>query len=97
MDLQRLTQKSQEGLQSAQSIAARYGHQELDIEHLLSAFVSDREGIFPRTLSKMAIGSESLSEKLNQLLDKRPRIAGPGAEIGKIYVTSKLNKIFDFS
>ena len=93
MDLQRLTQKSQEGFQNAQSIAARYGHQELDVEHLLSAFVADSDGILTKILSKMSISRDVFTEKLNQLLEKRPRITGPGAEVGKIYVTNKLNKI----
>jgi ATP-dependent Clp protease ATP-binding subunit ClpB len=93
MHLQRLTQKSQEGFQNAQSIAARYGHQELDVEHLLSAFVADSDGILTKILSKMSISRDVFTEKLNQLLEKRPRITGPGAEVGKIYVTNKLNKI----
>ena len=40
MDLNKLTQKSQEAVQQAQAIAPRYGHQEVDGEHLLASLLA---------------------------------------------------------
>ena len=37
MDINRFTQKAQEAISAAQSTAARYGHQQVDVEHLLAA------------------------------------------------------------
>src|SRR5205085_1686999 len=52
MDLNRLTQKSQEALHDAQTKALRFGHTEVDGEHLLLALIDQPEGLVPRLLSQ---------------------------------------------
>ena len=44
MDPARLTQKSQEALHDAQTRAPRFGHTEVDSEHLLQALLEQPEG-----------------------------------------------------
>jgi ATP-dependent Clp protease ATP-binding subunit ClpB len=51
MDLNKLTQKSQEALQEAQSTVTRHGHTEVDGEHLLAALLDQPEGLAPRLLA----------------------------------------------
>jgi len=48
MDPSRLTQKTQEGLHDAQTKALRYGHTEVDIDHLALALLDDESGLVPR-------------------------------------------------
>ncbi len=50
MDMNRLTQKSQEALQEAQTIAGRMGQTEVDGEHLLLALLDQPDGLIPRLL-----------------------------------------------
>ena len=50
MELSRLTQKSQEALHDAQTKALRFGHTEVDGEHLLLALIAQPEGLVPRLL-----------------------------------------------
>ena len=50
MDLNRLTQKSQEALHDAQTKALRFGHTEVDGEHLLLALLDQPDGLAPRLL-----------------------------------------------
>jgi ATP-dependent Clp protease ATP-binding subunit ClpB len=52
MDLQKLTNNSQQALQQAQTIAIKHGHPEIDGEHLLSALLSQEQGLIPRLLRK---------------------------------------------
>ena len=52
MDLNRLTEKSQQALSEAQSIAVRLGHTEVDGEHLLLALLMQPEGLVPRLISQ---------------------------------------------
>ena len=47
MNLERLTQKSQEALQDAHARASEAGHPELTPEHLLLALLTQEEGIVP--------------------------------------------------
>ena len=54
MDLNRLTQKSQQALQSAQSLAIEYQNQQLEQSHLLWALCADGEGLIPELLKRWA-------------------------------------------
>ena len=94
MDINRLTQKSQDALQAAQTKALRYGHQEVDGEHLFLALLEQPEGLVPRLLTRMDVAHEALKADLERELSRRPRVSGPGAEAGKIYVTQRLQQLF---
>jgi ATP-dependent Clp protease ATP-binding subunit ClpB len=93
MDMNKLTQKSQEAIQNAQTKAMRYGHIEVDGEHLCLALLEQSDGLIPRLLAKMEVPVESLTQALEQELARRPRTSGPGVEAGKIYVTQRLQKL----
>ncbi len=93
MDMNTLTQKSQEALQNAQNVALRYGHIEVDTEHLLLALLGQSDGLVPRTLMKMEVPITSLTGALEQELARRPQVSGPGVEAGKIYVTQRLQQL----
>jgi ATP-dependent Clp protease ATP-binding subunit ClpB len=91
MDINRLTQKSQEALQDAQSRAASYGHTEVDGEHLLLALLDQPDGLVPRLVDD----PESLRSDVESELSRRPKVTGPGAEPGKVYVTQRLARLLD--
>jgi ATP-dependent Clp protease ATP-binding subunit ClpB len=93
MDPNRLTQKCQEALHDAQSLAVRRGHQEVDVEHLLAALADQPEGLLPRLLNKMDVPLEALRAELGRELDRRPQVGGPGAQPGNVYVTGRLNQV----
>ena len=92
MDLNRFTQKSQDALGEAQNLAIRHGHVEVDTDHLLLALLEQEEGLIPRMLRKMDAPAEEIRDRVASELHRRPRVSGPGAEPGKIYVTNALNQ-----
>ena len=94
MDMNKLTQKSQEAVQQAQAIALRYGHQEVDGEHLLAALVAQEDGLVPRMLVRMQVDSDVLKSELEKELTQQPKVSGPGVEQDKIYVTQRFQKLF---
>ena len=63
MDLNRLTQKSQEALHDAQTKALRFGHTEVDGEHLLLALLGCLEGT-STLLELRRQGGQTLTDKL---------------------------------
>ncbi|NVN90094.1 MAG: type VI secretion system ATPase TssH, partial [Desulfuromonadales bacterium] len=93
MDLNRLTQKSQEALAEAQSKAVTYGHVEVDGEHLLWALLDQSDGLVPRLLQRMDIRPEHVKQEVENELDKRPHVSGPGTEQGKILISQRLSRI----
>ncbi|MCK9333627.1 MAG: AAA family ATPase, partial [Candidatus Cloacimonetes bacterium] len=83
MNTQRLTIKSQELLQSMQSLANEMGHQELSDLHLLKAMLEQKESLIHPLLSKLEIGIEELYAKLDGALRKLPRVQGAQVYMGQ--------------
>lgn len=94
MDMNKLTQKSQEAVQQSQAIALRYGHQEVDGEHLLASLLAQDGGLLPRMLTRMQVDGDVLKSELDKELARQPKVSGPGIEQDKIYVTQRFQKLF---
>ncbi|MGA7098633.1 MAG: ATP-dependent chaperone ClpB [Acidimicrobiia bacterium] len=95
MDLNRLTEKSQSALTEAQSIAVRKGHQEIDVEHLLLALVTQPEGLTPRLLSQAGVDVGLLTADLESELNRRPKITGGSISPGEMRITQRLARLLD--
>lgn len=93
MDLNRLTQKSLEALQQAETKALRYGNTEIDMEHLLVALLEQQDGLVPRILTALDIVPENFHREVEKVLESKPRVSGPGREPGKIYVSRSVNNV----
>ncbi len=92
MDLSKTTQKVQEALQQAQVKALRYGHQEVDAEHVLFALLEQEGGLAPRLMESIGASVPVVLAQVEQMLEKRPRVSG-ATEAGKVYVTQRLNQL----
>ena len=90
MKLDRYTLKAQEALQSAQGIARRRDHQQIDVEHLLAALLEQKEGIVPPVLQKIGVNLDLLHSRLEEALAKIPSVQG-----GESYLAQRLAKAFD--
>jgi ATP-dependent Clp protease ATP-binding subunit ClpB len=93
--MNRLTQKSQEALHDAQTKALRFGHTEIDGEHLLLALLDQPEGLVPRLLSQTGADPDALRADLEAELSRRPKVSGPGAGPGQVFVTQRLSRLLD--
>ena len=95
MDPNRLTQKSQEALHDAQTKALRFGHTEVDGEHLLLALLDQPDGLAPRLLERAGVDPDRLRADLEAELARRPRVSGPGVAPGQVAVTQRLSRLLD--
>jgi ATP-dependent Clp protease ATP-binding subunit ClpB len=94
MDINRLTEKTQEALRTAQSEALRRGNQQVDVEHLLAALLSQDGGLATSILKRAGVNVDTLAKRLDQDLDRLPKVSGPTGTPDQIYVTPRLNKLF---
>jgi ATP-dependent Clp protease ATP-binding subunit ClpB len=93
MRLDKLTIKSQEALQSAQTLAERRNHQAIDVEHLLMALLGQKEGVVLSLLQKLGVPASSIFEKLQKALDRFPQVTGGAA--GQAFITPRLKKLIE--
>ncbi|WP_434096078.1 ATP-dependent chaperone ClpB [Streptosporangium roseum] len=95
MDVNQLTQKSQEALHDAQTKALRFGHTEIDGEHLLLALLDQPDGLIPRLLTKADVDLDRLVADLEAELSRRPKVSGPGVDPGQVRVTQRLSRLLE--
>ena len=86
------TQKSMEAISEAHNFAIRYKHSDMKVEHLLLALIGQMNGLIPNLLKKMGIDTVDLMKKLEEKLDRMPKIEGgvsdprPNAEMNRVLV-----------
>ncbi|MBS1831570.1 MAG: ATP-dependent chaperone ClpB [Acidobacteria bacterium] len=93
MDFNRFTEKLQEAVRTAQSIAVGYSHQQVDVDHLLLALLEQEGGLVPSILLKADINLEAVHRRLTQDLERMPKVTGSGPGMDQIYVTQKLQQL----
>jgi ATP-dependent Clp protease ATP-binding subunit ClpB len=93
MDLNRLTEKSQEALRRAQALATRRNHQAVDVEHLLAALLEEPEGLAAAFLAACNIAPSAAREQIERELNRVPQVSGPGTEAQQVYMTQRLSRL----
>jgi ATP-dependent Clp protease ATP-binding subunit ClpB len=93
MRFDRFTIKSQEVIQKAQSLAAQYGNQQIEPEHLLSAMMADKEGTVVAMLRKLGIVPEAVAAEALRGIERLPKVSGAGT--GEAYVSSRTKAVLE--
>jgi ATP-dependent Clp protease ATP-binding subunit ClpB len=93
MDINRFTESVQQSLAAAQSKAARYGNQQVDVEHLLASLLEQERGLAISILNKAEINADALKQRVEQELQRLPKVSGPAGAPDQIYVTGRLNRL----
>ena len=78
MNTNKLTQKSMEVIQEAQSIAISNSNQQIDTLHLLQALLSDENGLIPELLVKMGIDASAVRDQAEKCVSQLPKVTGSG-------------------
>ncbi len=79
MELNQLTEKSQQALSEAQTIAVRHGNTEIGVEQLLLALIDQREGLTGRLLARMGANVPGVRTAVQREVDRIPKVSGAGA------------------
>lgn len=91
MDMDKLTEKAQEALGTAQGTALRMKHQQVDGEHLHLALLMQEEGLIPRLLGFMGVNTGLVTGDIERELEKQPSVYGTSSS--SLYATRRLNEI----
>ena len=93
MRFDKFTLKGQENLQIAQQLAEKFGHQQIEPEHILRALMEQREGVIPSILGKIGADQQQVIEQLDVALEKIPKISGAG--YGQVYISPRSKAVLD--
>jgi ATP-dependent Clp protease ATP-binding subunit ClpB len=93
MDFSRFTEKAQQAVHAAQSLAVRYGQQQIDVEHLLAALLEQEDGLAPSILLKAEVNLEGLHRRVAQELERLPKVSGPAGGPDQVYISARLARL----
>ena len=92
MDLNKLTQKSLEAVQSAQTLAVENGNQQVQQCHLFLALLQQEDGLVGQLMDRMGVPADSLASALSGAVGALPKVSGTNREADKIYVSQGLDQ-----
>jgi ATP-dependent Clp protease ATP-binding subunit ClpC len=97
MRFDRFTERAQEAAQRAAEIIQRYGHNQIDTEHILLALIEQPQGVVPQILEILKIDPQILMERLDYILKTSPKASIFGGGAGQIFITPRVKRIIDLA
>jgi ATP-dependent Clp protease ATP-binding subunit ClpC len=86
MRFDRFTERAQEAAQRAAEIIQRYGHNQIDTEHILLALIEQPGGVIPQILELLNVNADALSDRIDSALRSTPK-ANIFGGAGQIFIT----------
>jgi ATP-dependent Clp protease ATP-binding subunit ClpC len=97
MRFDRFTERAQEAAQRAAEIIQRYGHNQIDTEHILLALIEQPQGAVPQILELLKVDGVEISERLDYILKTSPKASIFGGGAGQIFITPRVKRIIDIA
>jgi ATP-dependent Clp protease ATP-binding subunit ClpC len=97
MRFERFTERAQDAAQRATEILQRYGHTQIDTEHILLALLEQPEGVIPQILERISVDQEYIKRRLDDVLRASPRGAVYGGGTGQVFITPRVKRIVDLA
>ncbi|MEN3015176.1 MAG: AAA family ATPase [bacterium] len=94
MDFSNFTKSVQEAIHRAQKYLEQYRHNQLDVEHLVLAFIDDPNNIIHRLLPKFGINISTFKSQIKSNLESYPKVLYTS---NQIYITPNLVEVFELS
>ncbi|MDM0446662.1 ATP-dependent chaperone ClpB [Clostridium perfringens] len=93
MNADKMTLRVQQSLNDAYEIAVKYNNQQLDIIHLFSALVNQKDGLIPNIFEKMGVNIDSLKRDIHIQIDRMPKVLGEAAQSSGVTATRRINEV----
>ena len=97
MRFDRFTERAQDAAARAYEILQRYGHNQVDTEHILLALLEQPEGIIPQILDMLNVEGELIQQRLDDVLRASPKAAVYGGGAGQVFITPRVKRIIDLA
>ncbi len=89
MKLDKFTRKTVEALELAQNTASEFGHQEINLSHILYALLTQEDSLVQQILSKINVPVADFQTKIKSELEKQPSVEGAG----QLYISKEVNTL----
>ncbi|HUV16271.1 MAG TPA: AAA family ATPase [Pelolinea sp.] len=97
MRFDKFTERAQEAAQRAAEIIQRYGHNQIDTEHILLALIEQQEGVVTQILDLLAVDRDNILNRLDEILKSSPKASIFGGGAGQIFITPRVKRIMELA
>ena len=98
MRFDKFTERAQDAASRAVELLQRYGHTQVDTEHILLALLEQPEGIVPGLIEKMGGTVPTMATRLDEELRKSPRVTiYGGGNSEQVFVTPRVKKLTELA
>jgi ATP-dependent Clp protease ATP-binding subunit ClpC len=97
MRFDRFTERAQDAAQRAAEIIQRYGHNQIDTEHILLALIEQPQGVISQILEKLNIEIDRLAALIDEQLENSPKANIYGGGAGQIFITPRVKRVVDMA
>lgn len=97
MRFDRFTERAQDAAQRAAEIIQRYGHNQIDTEHIFLALIEQPQGVISQILEKLNVDIEALTERIDSQLRSTPKANIYGGGAGQIFITPRVKRVVDMA
>lgn len=97
MRFDRFTERAQDAAQRAAEIIQRYGHNQIDTEHILIALIEQPQGVISQILEKLNVDIATLTDRIDSQLRTTPKANIYGGGAGQIFITPRVKRVVDMA
>jgi len=98
MRMDRFTERAQDAAQRAVEIMNRYGHTQVDTEHILLALLEQPDGVVPQILEFLGADVEVISNRVDAALRRSHKVGIYGrGTLGQVFITPRVKQALDLA
>jgi len=94
---ERFTERAQDAAARAYEILQRYGHNQVDTEHILLALLEQNDGVIPQILERLNVDSSLIRSRVDDILQASPKAAIYGGGAGQVFITPRVKRVIDLA
>ncbi len=97
MRFDRFTERAQDAAARAYEIVQRFGHTQVDTEHLFLALLEQNDGAIPQLLDHMNVDINAMRARVDDELKSSPKVAVYGGGVGQIFYTPRIRTVLELA
>ena len=97
MRFDRFTERAQDAAARAYEIVQRYGHTQVDTEHLFLALLEQNDGAVPQILDQLGVEVSAMQGRIDDELQASPKVAVYGGGVGQIFYTPRIRTVLELA
>ena len=94
MNGNRMTQKSNDAMQSAQALCREYQNSAVEPIHLLTALLQQSDGLIPQLMQRIGVDDKAMAKAALQKVASLPHISGSGYRQDASYISADMEKVY---